>query len=110
MINRFCALVLAATLAGCSAPDSPQATPQAQPTVDSDGSLSIPAGYNPGLQVDPARVDCKQYLELNPPDVREEAGRLCSASTTPAERERNPYCQIESITVACTGSSGATTP
>ena len=99
MIRCLPALLFAATLlAGCDATDATQPLP----TVESDGSLSIPAGYRPDPEIDTSRVDCEQYFALNPAEVRDEAGRLCATSSDPAERERNPYCQIEAITAACT--------
>ena len=99
MTRHLLALALPTLLlASCAAAEAP---PQPQPTIEADGALSIPDGYQPGAPIDPARVDCEQYLQMNPPDVRNEAQRLC-ASSAPGERDRNPYCQIEAITAACT--------
>jgi hypothetical protein len=100
------ALALAAALlTGCDALDPNDAAnatpPQPLPTVDAEGALSIPAGYQPGPKIDTTRVDCGQYLAMTPVDIREEARRLCTSSTTPAERERNPYCGIDAVTTAC---------
>lgn len=107
MIRCLPALALSAVLlAGCTAPDvaSPLAqepAPQPLPTVDAEGTLSIPPGHEPGPKIDTARVDCEQYLAMTPVDIREEARRLCTSSATPAERERNPYCEIDAVTTAC---------
>ncbi|GHA86309.1 hypothetical protein [Cognatilysobacter bugurensis] len=91
------AVAAAALLAGCERTEPLKPLP----TVEADGTLSIPPDYRPRATSDASRVDCEGYFAMNPPEVRAEARRLCASSSTPAERERNPYCRIDQITVAC---------
>lgn len=89
--------------AGC---DSPPAE-QPLPTVDADGTLTVPAGYTPGPKIDLSRVDCPQYLAMTPVEMRNEMKALCAQSTTPEERARNPLCEAQRITEHCERSETA---
>lgn len=91
----LCLVVLLA--AGC---DSPSAQ-RPLPTVDREGTPTVPAGYAPGPKTDLSRVDCPQYLAMTPVELRDEMKALCAQSTTPEARARNPMCEAQRITDHC---------
>jgi|SRR5690606_26121271 hypothetical protein len=97
----LCFVVLLAT--GC---DSPSAE-QPLPTVDREGTLTVPADYAPGPKTDLSRVDCPQYLAMTPVEMRNEMKALCAQSTTPEARARNPMCEAQRITDHCERSEKA---
>ena len=97
----LCFVVLLAT--GC---DSPSAE-QPLPTVDREGTLTVPADYAPGPKTDLSRVDCPQYLAMTPVEMRTDMKALCAQSTTPEARARNPMCEAQRITDHCERSEKA---
>lgn len=94
-------LVLSAAGCGNGSADRPLST------VDSDGTLTIPAGYQPAPATDLSRVDCAQYLVMTPAEMRSEIRTLCAASTTPEEQAKNPFCEAQRITEHCERSESA---
>ncbi|MFC0679606.1 hypothetical protein ACFFGH_17350 [Lysobacter korlensis] len=94
--------VLIALALGASSGCGDGSDNQPLPTVDSEGRLTIPAGYKPGPDIELSRVDCEGYLAMTPIDIREEARRMCLQSTTDTERAANPYCKAHRVTEYCT--------
>lgn len=89
--------------AGCDS----RTAEQPQPTVDRDGTLTVPAGYVPGRKIDLSSVDCPQYLAMTPVEMRNGMKALCAQSTTPEARARNPMCEAQRITDHCERSGKA---
>lgn len=83
---------------------------QPLPTVDAEGTLTIPEGYRPGRETDLSRVDCPQFLAMTPKEMRTEMRKLCESSTTAEERGKNPMCEGHRITEHCERAQEAGTP